>query len=75
MAKAISVVRKKRGRGRPATGQDPVTAIRLSSELRIAIDAWCAKQNDTPSRSVAIRRIVEQFLAAEAGNHRKGGRK
>jgi hypothetical protein len=54
------VVRKKRGR--PATGQDPVTAIRLSDDLRARVDAWAAKQHDEPGRSEAIRRLVELGL-------------
>lgn len=57
---SISVIRKKRGR--PATGQDPVTAIRLSPEMREAVDAWAAKQKDEPSRSESIRRLVELGL-------------
>jgi Arc/MetJ-type ribon-helix-helix transcriptional regulator len=56
-----NVVRKKRGR--PATGQDPVTAIRLSPNMRSRVDAWAAKQDDAPSRSEAIRRLVELGLA------------
>lgn len=52
-----NVVRKKRGR--PATGQDPVSAIRLSAELRASVDAWAARQDDKPGRSEAIRRLVE----------------
>jgi hypothetical protein len=55
-----NVVRKRPGR--PATGQDPVTAIRLSTEMRTAVDAWAAKQNDEPGRSEAIRRLVELGL-------------
>jgi hypothetical protein len=52
-------------RGRPATGQDPVTAIRLSSELRALIDAWAKRQENKPGRSDAIRRLIERGLAAE----------
>jgi hypothetical protein len=37
-----NVVRKRPGR--PATGQDPVTAIRLSPELRANVDKWAATQ-------------------------------
>jgi len=48
--------------GRPATGQDPVTAIRLSKEMRAAVDAWAAAQDDEPGRSEAIRRLVELGL-------------
>jgi hypothetical protein len=55
-----SVVRKRPGR--PATGQDPVTAIRLSEELRANVDAWAAAQEDAPGRSEAIRRLVELGL-------------
>jgi hypothetical protein len=68
MPKSIDVVRKKRGR--PATGQDPVSAIRLSPEFRKKIDAWAANQDDKPPRSEAIRRLVELGLAA--GAKRKG---
>ena len=55
-----NVVRKRPGR--PATGQDPVTAIRLSKEMRAAVDAWAAAQDDEPGRSKAIRRLVELGL-------------
>jgi hypothetical protein len=57
---------KRPGAGRPATGQDPVTAIRLSSELRANVDAWAATQEDEPGRSEAIRRLVEIGLRAGA---------
>jgi hypothetical protein len=59
-----NVVRKRPGR--PATGQDPVTAIRLSKEMRAAVDAWAAAQDDEPSRSEAIRRLVELGLKTKA---------
>jgi hypothetical protein len=67
MVKSIPVVRKKRGR--PATGVDPVTAIRLSPQLRAQVDAWAAKQEDKPVRSVAIRRLVQ--LALQVANGKK----
>ena len=51
-----------RKRGRPATGRDAVTAIRLSDELKGRVEAWAAKQADVPSRSEAIRRLVERGL-------------
>jgi hypothetical protein len=69
--KSIPVVRKKRGR--PATGQDPVSAIRLSLPLRTAIENWANQQSDKPSRSEAIRRLVEFALAAKSRKH--GGNK
>ena len=54
----------KKKRGRPATGRDPVTAIRLPEDLRVRVEAWAAKQGDAPSRSEAIRRLVEIGLAS-----------
>src|SRR3954471_10299305 len=54
----------KKKRGRPATGRDPVTAIRLPEDLRVRVEAWAAKLGDTPSRSEAIRRLVEIGLAS-----------
>ena len=66
MVKAIKKVGGKRpGAGRPATGANPVTAIRLSKELRETVDNWAAKQDDEPGRSEAIRRLVELGLKAK----------
>jgi hypothetical protein len=64
MPKSILVVRKKRGR--PRTGQDPVTAVRLSPVLKSQIEDWAKQQSDEPSRSEAIRRLVKLALAAKA---------
>jgi hypothetical protein len=58
-----NVVRKRPGR--PATGQDPVTAIRLAAQLKDKLDAWAAQQPDKPGRSEAIRRLVEIGLKAK----------
>jgi hypothetical protein len=63
MKSSIKNVLRKRA-GRPATGQDPVTAIRLSKELRDTVDEWAVKQADMPGRSEAIRRLVEIGLKA-----------
>jgi hypothetical protein len=57
---------KRAGAGRPATGRDPVTAIRLSAEFRASVDDWAAKQDDRPARSEAIRRLVEIGLKAKS---------
>jgi hypothetical protein len=57
------VILKKKA-GRPATGTDPVRAIRLSDEFLAAVDAWAAQQDDTPGRSEAIRRLVEIGLGS-----------
>ena len=54
-------------RGRPYTGEDnrdPVTAIRLSEQLRAEIDAWAASQPEALSRSEAIRLLVQMALNA-----------
>jgi Arc/MetJ-type ribon-helix-helix transcriptional regulator len=59
MARSIRALPKKRGR--PATGRDPVSAIRLSPNLIAMIDKWAAR-NDVSSRSEAIRRLVEAGL-------------
>jgi Ribbon-helix-helix protein, copG family len=62
---SIKVIPKK-PRGRPATGRDPVTAIRLSESMKAAVDKWASKQVDKPSRSEAIRRLVETALKGKA---------
>ena len=61
MAKSIKVNQKKRGR--PATGRDPVSAVRLPVELTAAVDQW-AQENEA-NRSEAIRRLVELGLKAK----------
>ncbi len=58
VARSIAVIQKKRGR--PATGVDPLVALRIPKEAIAEIDAW-AKANDT-NRSEAIRRLVERGL-------------
>jgi hypothetical protein len=57
--------KEKRKRGRPATGRfsDPVSAIRLSADIKARIDKWAAKQPDNPARSEAIRRLIEYGLS------------
>jgi hypothetical protein len=57
-------LKPKKKRGRPATGRDLVTAIRLPEDLRVRVEAWAARQLDTPSRSEAVRRLVEHGLVA-----------
>jgi predicted DNA-binding protein len=61
MAKSISVNRKKkRGRGRPATGRDPVIALRLPKETIAALDRWASGEGLT--RSAAARQLIERGL-------------
>ncbi|SRR6476619_1748221 len=60
--KQTSTKRNTKKRGRPATGMDPVSAVRLPADLVASIDKWSTK-NAVPSRSEAIRRLVEKGLS------------
>jgi Arc/MetJ-type ribon-helix-helix transcriptional regulator len=53
---------KRKKRGRPATGTDPLVGTRMPRDLIRDIDRW-AHQNTIGSRSEAIRRLVELGLA------------
>ena len=64
MAKSNKVLQKK-GRGRPATGRDPVTALRLPAALTKSVEAWASRQEDKPNRSEALRRLVELGLTVK----------
>src|SRR6516165_7950653 len=55
-------------RGRPATGHDPVSAIRLSPTLKARIDNWARQEDDQPSRSEAIRRLLNLALPSGTKN-------
>jgi hypothetical protein len=46
-------------RGRPATGQDPHISLRLPVETIAAAEAWAAQQPDKPTRSEALRRLID----------------
>jgi hypothetical protein len=63
MKKSIPVKRKKRGR--PATGTDPFVGIRLPPEVIKAVEAW-AVRNGQPSRSHAIRAMIERVLKSDS---------
>ncbi len=43
-------------------------ALRLPLATRSEIEKWARKQNDKPSRSEAIRRLIEFALKAENAN-------
>jgi metal-responsive CopG/Arc/MetJ family transcriptional regulator len=47
-------------------------ALRLPPALRSAIENWANQQNDKPSRSEAIRRLIE--IALTAKSKRQSGR-
>src|SRR4051794_37656794 len=53
-------------RGRPATGNDPKTSLRMPKELTAAVEGWAVRQPDSPARSEAFRRLVEIGLATSA---------
>jgi Arc/MetJ-type ribon-helix-helix transcriptional regulator len=61
MAVKQNVKHKRRG-GRPATGHDPVTALRMPPALAARVEEWAKQQPDQPSRSEAIRRMIEMVL-------------
>ena len=65
MSKSISVNKKPVGRPKKKGGVYPVSAVRLPPEIASSVDNWAAKQDDLPSRSEAIRRLVELGLKAK----------
>ena len=71
MAKSISNVVKKTGRGRPRLNATPIT-LRVLPNLIKAIDSWRKDQPDQPIRTEAIRRLVAYALdhQANAGSKR-----
>jgi hypothetical protein len=64
-----------RKRGRPATGRDPLVTFRLPAEAIAAIEAWSRQLPDKPSRSEALRRLVDLGMKAAnvLGPRRKRG--
>jgi Arc/MetJ-type ribon-helix-helix transcriptional regulator len=65
MRKSISVNRKSRGRPKKKGGVHPVTALRLPPALAAEVDKWAGSQADGPTRSEAIRRLVELGLTVK----------
>ena len=65
MKKSISVNKKSRGRPKKKGGVFPVTAVRLPPALGADVDKWAGSQADEPTRSEAIRRLVELGLAVK----------
>jgi Arc/MetJ-type ribon-helix-helix transcriptional regulator len=58
------VNKKKRGRGRPATGKDPSITVRVPKEVIDKIERWADHHTDG-ERSEAIRRLLELGLKAK----------
>jgi Ribbon-helix-helix protein, copG family len=58
----------------PATGVGTPVHVRCSDEILATLDAWRRRQADLPSRSEAIRRLVEEAFKHErpwrAGPHK-----
>jgi hypothetical protein len=52
-------------RGRPPTGEAPLTGLRLPQPTIDAIDRWASKTDGGITRSGAIRRLIEQSLNAK----------
>jgi hypothetical protein len=59
----------KRKGGRPATGQDPAVAVRLSPAKRREVEEWAAKQPDKPTFSEAVRRLIDLGLLSGDGDN------
>ena len=66
MAKAIGVIQKKRGRGRPATGHDPLMSMRMPVALKSRVKDWAKNQDEKLSISKAICHLVERGLDADS---------
>jgi hypothetical protein len=62
-------VLKKRGRP-PGRRYGETIPMRLSPALKAKVEAWADKQPDAPSRSEALRRLVERGLAAKGRQRR-----
>lgn len=72
MKKSISVNKKSRGRPKKKGGVYPVTAVRLSPTVGAEVDKWAANEADRPTRSEAIRRLVELGLKASVPERSTG---
>jgi hypothetical protein len=62
------VIPKKRGR--PRTGKDPMLAFRAPPAFTAEVEAWAKRQPDSPSRSEALRRLVQLALAGKGKERR-----
>jgi predicted transcriptional regulator len=60
-ARSISAKPKKRGRGRPATGRNPMIGLRLPKDEIARLDEWAKAIGCT--RSELIRGLIEHGLS------------
>jgi hypothetical protein len=64
MRRSIGNIEKKRGRGRPPTDATPVL-VRVMPEQLEKLDTWIEEQHEKMGRPEAIRRLLDQALAAK----------
>jgi uncharacterized protein (DUF4415 family) len=57
-------MKPKKKMGRPRIGKDvaETVAVRIPPDVRKAIEAWAKQQEDKPSLSEAIRRILAEYV-------------
>jgi hypothetical protein len=66
MKKPTPISGNKKSRGRPrTTGTGTLVGVRLHPPILGAIDNWRRSEQDLPTRSEAIRRLVEQVLGGK----------
>lgn len=65
--KGAKVSVTKKSVGRPATGVGIQIGMRWQESILEQIDDWRRHQSDLPSRTEAIRRLVELGLKAKGG--------
>jgi hypothetical protein len=59
-------------RGRPGTGKDQMLAFRAPPTFIAEVEAWAKRQPDSPSRSEALRRLVEMALKLKRTSRTEG---
>jgi hypothetical protein len=64
MARSIFAEEKKRGRGRPRTGEQPALSARVPTTVLVRVDQWAAVNNCT--RSEAVAALLGRGLEADA---------
>jgi hypothetical protein len=61
--KLVPMIMQPLGRGgRPATGHDPILALRMPPAITKRVEAYAKTEPDQPNRSEALRRLVEWAL-------------
>lgn len=48
--------------GRPATGVNPMSGVRLTPGFRKEIEDWASEQEDQPNLAEAMRRLIKLGL-------------